>query len=301
MHYERFLRAPLAVLFLLAACVKTVTPTVTPVEKTTTASSIRQTATAVTQSLFENFESGSKTAYAEGDVAFSSGTWTLNDALVGTSASDAKNGTRSIRVRNTGTIGMDFDVTTGASTVTVLHAVYGADGSSTWGLWVSANGGSTYTQVGSAVTSSSTTLSTATFTVNQTGTLRFQVRKISGGTNRINIDDLTINSNGGSGGGTGTASDNSNMLLGNPSGATTSTANADNYLQSELMVLILGVFTAMTRVLVVIRLRSLLPFGSTQYICTVKDIENATGYTLLSNVPAAHPERPGDEKRHRNG
>ncbi|HXO75597.1 MAG TPA: DNA/RNA non-specific endonuclease, partial [Puia sp.] len=24
----------------------------------------------------------------------------------------------------------------------------------------------------------------------------------------------------------------------------------------------------------------------TQYICTVKDIENATGYTLLSNLPA---------------
>jgi len=34
-------------------------------------------------------------------------------------------------------------------------------------------------------------------------------------------------------GGGGTASDNSNLLLGNPSGATTSTANADNYLYDQ--------------------------------------------------------------------
>lgn len=176
---------------------------------------ISTTQRAVTQSLFEDFESGTKTAYAEGSVTFSSGSWTLSDALVGTSSSDPKDGSHSIRVRNTGTVGMNFDVSTGASTVTIKHAVYGSDGSSTWGLWVSTNGGSSYTQVGSAVTSSSTTLSTATFTVNLTGTLRFEVQKISGGTNRINIDDFTINSSGSAGGG-GTASDNSNLLLGNP-------------------------------------------------------------------------------------
>jgi endonuclease G len=234
MHYQRFFRAPLLALLLLSACVKTITPTTGSAERTTTTtSSIQKTLAATTQSLFENFESGTKTAYATGDVAFSSGTWTLDDALVGTSASDAKNGSKSIRIRNTGTVSMDFDVTTGASTVTILHAVYGSDGSSTWGLWVSANSGSTYAQVGPAVTSSSTTLSTATFTVNQTGTLRFQVRKISGSTNRINIDDLTINSAGTSGGGTGSSGDNSNMLLGNPSGATTSTSNPDNYLYDQ--------------------------------------------------------------------
>jgi len=151
--------------------------------------------------------------------------------LVGSSTSDAKSGTQSIRIRNTGALGMNFDVATGASTVTMSYAVYGADGSSAFQLWVSSNSGSSYTQVGTTtITASSTTLTTATFTVNQSGTLRFQLRKTSGGTNRINIDNFTINSFDNGGGGGGSTGDNTNLLLGNPSGATTSITNPDNYL-----------------------------------------------------------------------
>jgi endonuclease G len=188
---------------------------------------------AITQTFDEGFESASKTAYADGNVTFSSGSWDLNDALVGTSSSDAKSGTKSVRIRNTGTLGMNFDVSSGASTVTLSYAVYGSDGSSAFQLWVSSNSGSSYTQVGTtSITASSTSLVTATFTVNQAGSLRFQLRKTTGGTNRINIDEFTINSyNSGSGGGTGgSTGDNTNLLLGNPSGATTSITNADNYL-----------------------------------------------------------------------
>jgi endonuclease G len=131
---------------------------------------------------------------------------------------------------------MNFDVSTGASTVTMSYAVYGTDGSSAFQLWVSSNGGSSYTQVGTtAVTASGTTLSTATFTVNQSGSMRFEVRKTTGGTNRINIDSFTINSfDSGSGGGTGgSTADNTNLLLGNPSGATNSIINPDNYLMDQ--------------------------------------------------------------------
>jgi endonuclease G, mitochondrial len=56
------------------------------------------------------------------------------------------------------------------------------------GLWSSTNNGSTWTQVGSTVTTSSTTLQTATFTVNNANAIRFEIRKVSGGANRINID-----------------------------------------------------------------------------------------------------------------
>ena len=228
MFFKRHYLIPLATLLLFTTCTKHLTPVTTPTSVQPETEKTRLV-TSAAQSLFENFESGSKTAYATGTVTFSSGSWTLTDALVGTSASDAKDGSQSVRVRNTGVISMNFDVSAGASTVTISHAVYGSDAASTWGLWVSADGGSTYAQVGSAITSSSTTLTTATFTVNKTGALRFDVRKISGGTNRINIDDITINSSGTTGGG-GTASDNSNLLLGNPSGATNSTSNPDNYL-----------------------------------------------------------------------
>jgi len=188
---------------------------------------------AVTQTFDETFETGTKTAYADANVTLASGSWDMNDALIGNSTSDAKTGSQSVRIRNTGILGMNFDLTTGSSTVTLSYAVYGTDGSSQFGLWVSSNGGSTYTQVGSAVTASSTSLTTATFNVNLNGNLRFQVRKSSGGTNRINIDNFTVNSfDSGSGGG-GSTGDNTNMMLGNPSGATTSVSNSNNYLYDQ--------------------------------------------------------------------
>jgi endonuclease G len=235
MKLQKLLIYPLAMATLLVSCQKEATaPVATP--KSTTPFSITSTfgnSLAVTQTFDEGFEAGTKTAYAAGDVTFSSGSWNLNNALVGTSTSDAKVGSHSVRITATGTLSMNFDVTTGASTVTVKHATYGSDASSTWGLWMSTNGGSAYTQVGSTITSSSATLATATFTVNTNGTLRFQIRKATGTSIRINIDEFTINSydSGSGGGGGGTVGDNTNMLLGNPSNATTSiTTSYDNYL-----------------------------------------------------------------------
>jgi hypothetical protein len=141
----------------------------------------------------ENFENATKTAYAAADIALISGVWNLNDALLGNSTSDPKNGTQSARVRNSGKLTMKFDVPAGASTVTILHAKYGSDANGSWQLWYSTNGGTSYTQAGSTVTTSSTALQTASFTVNVAGNLRFEIRKTDGGTNRICFDDVAIN------------------------------------------------------------------------------------------------------------
>jgi hypothetical protein len=141
----------------------------------------------------ENFETGTKTSYAAADVTLVSGVWNLNDALLGTSTSDIKNGVQSARVRNSGKLTMKFDVPAGASTVTILHAKYGTDANGTWQLWYSIDGGTNYTQTGSTITTSTTTLQTATFTVNVSGAVRFEIRKTDAGTNRICFDDITIN------------------------------------------------------------------------------------------------------------
>jgi endonuclease G len=97
--------------------------------------------------------------------------------------------------------------------------------------------------VGATITTSSSSLQTATFSLNETGNVRFQIRKTSGGANRINIDDFIISGSGSSGsggsggsGGTDTGgsssstADNSNLLLGNPSAATSSITDSSNYL-----------------------------------------------------------------------
>ncbi|MBC7448614.1 MAG: hydrolase [Hymenobacteraceae bacterium] len=138
----------------------------------------------------ENFESGTKTTYTTGSATLSTGAWTFNDALIGNTTSDPKTGAQSARVRNVGSVGMSFDLTTGAGTVSVAHARYGADASSNWELWLSTNSGSTFTKVGATQTASSATLQTAIFTVNQTGTVRFELRKTTGGTARLNFDDV---------------------------------------------------------------------------------------------------------------
>lgn len=173
----------------------------------------------------EPFENGSKTGYAAGTAALETGSWTLDDALIGTSANDRKAGTKAVRIQQVGKATMLFNLTTGAGTVTVKHGVYGTDGTSTWELWKSANSGSSWTKVGGTVTTSSTTLSTATFTVNQGGTIRFEIRKISGGAYRLNLDDIAITSYVGSDTGL-----SEHITMGNPSGAITSTGSYSNYL-----------------------------------------------------------------------
>lgn len=157
-------------------------------------------------STVENFETGSKGSYAAGNVTLSTGVWNFSDALLGNLSTDRKNGSQSARVRNSGTLTMEFDHAGGATSVTVLHAKFGSDGNSTWQLWYSSDGGTTYTETGSTVTTSSTTLQTASFALNLSGNVRFQIRKTDGSSNRVNFDDFTISdstSGGGGGGGTG--------------------------------------------------------------------------------------------------
>ena len=145
---------------------------------------------------FEDMELGVKTSYTTGNITLSTGSWTFNDALVGNTTSDKKNGLNSARIRNVGQLTQLSDKANGAGTVTIKHAAYGTDGSSTWQLWYSTNAGASYTQTGATITSVAGALATATFTVNVSGNIRFDLRKISGGTNRINIDDFAVSDYG---------------------------------------------------------------------------------------------------------
>lgn len=161
----------------------------------------------------EGFEVGAsspKTAYDVSPSGSSSGdnvtlqgkSWNMYDALIGNLSGDLKSGAWSARVRNSGKITMLFDVTTGISTVTIKHGTYSSDAPSQWGLWYSVNSGSSWTQSGSPVSTTSS-LQTQSFTINVTGTVRLEIRKVSGSSNRINIDDITINDYGTGGGITG--------------------------------------------------------------------------------------------------
>ena len=170
----------------------------------------------------ETFEAGSKTSYTTADVVLSTGSWNFNNALIGTSSSDRKTGLKSARIQTTGLLTMNFNLTNGASLVSISHAVYGADASSTWDLYASVNSGSTWTKIGSTITTSSTTLTTATFTMSFSGNIRFQVRKLTGG--RLNIDNFSVEEN------VPVPTRDDNMAMGNPSNAVTNVSSPNNYL-----------------------------------------------------------------------
>lgn len=181
----------------------------------------------------ETFESGSKSTYTYGTVSLSSGTWAFDDALIGTTPSDRKSGSQSARLRDSGKITMLYDLVNGATNVSVLHASYGADTSCRWSLWYSPNSGLDWFQVAGSIITASPTLMLTTFTLSITGNVRFEIRKLGGG--QLNIDQFTVSQNTFGCVSCGaitdsTPSQDGHLALGNPSSATSSVSDSNNYL-----------------------------------------------------------------------
>lgn len=206
----------------------------------------------------EDFEMGSKAAYLLGDVTIKTGNWSFDDALLGKLTADIKNDLQSVRLR-TGKMTMNFDI----DSITMLkinHAQYGTDAVSEVSVWMSEDQGITFTQLGSSLATNSRSFITDSFKISATKKVRFQIRKT--GTTRVNIDDIIFIGKGnpnilftdpldvvvdnllqgstptaGRGVPNGTGADvppadgdNSNLLFGNPSGATNSITMSENYL-----------------------------------------------------------------------
>lgn len=206
----------------------------------------------------EDFEMGSKAAYLLGDVTIKTGNWSFDDALLGKLPADIKNDLQSVRLR-TGKMTMNFDI----DSITMLkinHAQYGTDAVSEVSVWMSEDQGITFTQLGSSLATNSRSFITDSFKISATKKVRFQIRKT--GTTRVNIDDIIFIGKGnpnilftdpldvvvdnllqgstptaGRGVPNGTGADvppadgdNSNLLFGNPSGATNSITMSENYL-----------------------------------------------------------------------
>jgi endonuclease G len=206
----------------------------------------------------EDFEMGTKAAYLLGDVTIKTGIWSFDDALLGKLPADIKNDLQSVRLR-TGKMTMNFDI----DSITMLkinHAQYGTDAVSEVSVWMSEDQGITFTQLGSSLATNSRSFITDSFKISATKKVRFQIRKT--GTTRVNIDDIIFIGKGNPNitftdpldvvddnliqGSTPTAGrgvpngsgadvppadgDNSNLLFGNPSGATNSITMSENYL-----------------------------------------------------------------------
>jgi endonuclease G len=249
MKFRKLLIFCIGVVLVIASCKKNNNTSTQPGDTTNTPPK--------TYAITETFENGSKSGYGDANVNLSTGSWDFNNALIGNLAADVKDGNWSVRLK-TGDIAMNFDIN-GVTQVSIKHAKYGTDASSTWQLMMSADGGTTYTNIGNPVTETNTTLVADSFKVSTTAKVRFEIKKTDASTTtRINIDDITFKGTGDPGitvgipdnGPDTTASttattprgvtvgsdappmagDNSNLLFGNPSAAAPALAMMDNYL-----------------------------------------------------------------------
>ncbi|WP_245855752.1 lamin tail domain-containing protein [Paenibacillus rigui] len=175
----------------VAAGTATITVTANDGKGGTVSDAFTVTVTSVaTTSLSEAFETGTKTAYAAANVTLGSGSWYFDNALIGNSTTDKKNGTQSARVKAAGAITMNFNVT-GAAAVSVKHANFGSDTGASWKLQKSLDNGASWTDVGSTYTSSAS-LASQTITVGESGAVRFRIVVSGTSGSRLNFDDFTI-------------------------------------------------------------------------------------------------------------
>ena len=180
--------------------------------------------------IVESFDGGVKNYYAAGSVAVASGTWYVEEGLVGYSPRDKKMGAKAIRLRDAGKLRTDFDFAGGVGTVTVFSAVFGDDATGKWELYYSGNGGIDWVKAGVTVNATATLQSTL-FTVNVSGNVRLEIRKVDGTESRIDIDDISVSPYSAVvDPGDPTPSRDNNMALGNPSNAVASLAAPTNYL-----------------------------------------------------------------------
>jgi endonuclease G, mitochondrial len=188
----------------------------------------------------EGFDGASKSRYEGAIIKVSSGEWFLDNAVLGGAENDQKEGLKAVRLKDGGILRMNFDIQTGIQQVRLKYGVYQLDKESSLEVWASTNGGNTWQKVGTTIIASEKTLRSGLFNVNSTSPTRIEIRKVAGGDNRLNIDNLEIMTyskesstnptpsppNNGS----SVATRDDALTLGNPSGAVSNTSNEDNFL-----------------------------------------------------------------------
>lgn len=151
----------------------------------------------------EDFENADpvKATYAAGNISVKTGSWMLNNAILGGSYNNDRHtsGSYSVRMAQNNTtsayLQMNFDVTEGASKVTVQHSTYATDSISKWQLEYSKDQGTSWHPIGPVFITHQGNKQQATIAMDIAGSVRFRINKFaltSGNNGRLSIDDIVI-------------------------------------------------------------------------------------------------------------
>lgn len=167
----------------------------------------------------EDFEAGTKSGYDAGlSTGLTTGVWGFTDGFIGTDANDLKEGTKSVRLRGNATTEASLYTNFDIVNLKTLTFKFGGTNFSepdvtkeiSVEVYVSKDGGATWTKTGDKVTGARGTFTTATYAINAASGEKTRVKIVNtsavnttSNTNRvrINIDDITLSATQTSGGG----------------------------------------------------------------------------------------------------
>lgn len=140
------------------------------------------------KSFFEDFETGTKGAYAVADVTCTAAKWRLSDALIG--ADTNCNGLKSLRLRGSGYAEMLTNKHKGCGTLLFYGGNYNSDSGTTLSISYSNDGGETWHQIVSGLAFSG--WSQCSYPVNVAGDIRLKLEGGGAAGKRVNIDDVQM-------------------------------------------------------------------------------------------------------------
>nr|WP_321376290.1 endonuclease [uncultured Bacteroides sp.] len=146
------------------------------------------------KTFFEDFETGSKGSYTTSSADCTTGNWTfVNSLFMAGELKDLKNGTKSARLKPTGSIYMNTDKQNGAGTLSLLAGTFGTDAATTIGIYYSSDAGTTWNTVAENVAVSNS-LKEYKYSINISGSIRIKVVNLtaSSGSSRVNVDDISM-------------------------------------------------------------------------------------------------------------
>lgn len=173
----------------------------------------------------EDFETGKKASYAKENIMLHSGLWELDDALLGNSGKDVKNGKASLRIKESGSAVMLFDMEDSVSTLSFACGLFGNDPQGTLTVSMSENQGKDWKQLESRRVVSGR-FEESRIPVYKKGPVRFKFLNQKGG--RINLDDIIFSESRELK--KTTSSTGENLIWGNPSKAEKSLSSPNNFL-----------------------------------------------------------------------
>lgn len=139
---------------------------------------------------FEDFEKGSKSGYAIGDVTCTAATWTMSDALLGSLANDHFYGGKGVRMCNQGYIEMSEDYLEGCDLLTFYSGRFGTDKSALLSVYYSIDEGDSWQAIVESMTIEDWQQYSYRLNVDSPIRLRFVCNGSS--TKRINVDDIRM-------------------------------------------------------------------------------------------------------------